>query len=172
MKKLLFLAAFLMALTQTHAQQGIKFPYTYGIHTYILGNQDYVAFYKDCKANGFDYIEVNPGEYGGGSTEEAIYNGSMRTLEAMDEAGVYAWSVHLPYGGSSSDISVIDEESRKKVVANLSNYIRALLPGLPSPALGSPPQCRTGCHGRTPRTTHPERHQVCKRTHRRSQTVR
>lgn len=126
MKKLLFLAAFLMALTQTYAQQGIQFPYTYGIHTYILENQDYVAFYKDCKANGFDYIEVNPGEYGGGSTEEAIYNGSMKTADAMIEAGVYAWSVHLPYGGSSSDISVIDEESRKKVVANLSNYIRAL----------------------------------------------
>lgn len=104
-----------------------NFPSSYGIHTYIIGN-DEQQFYKDCKNEGFEWIEVNPGEYGSGSTVEEIEAGSLATAEMMDAAGVKAWAVHLPYGmaGSPYDICVTNETTRKANVARLINYIKAL----------------------------------------------
>lgn len=117
----------LLSLVAFTAGAQHKFPSAYGIHTYIIGD-DEQQFYHDCKAEGFDWIEVNPGEYGSGSTVDEIVAGSEPTARMMEAAGVKAWSVHLPYGmaGSPYDICVTNETTRQANVARLANYVKAL----------------------------------------------
>lgn len=103
----------------------IKFPYTYGMHTYLKGSgETWKHYFEQMKAHGFQFVEVQPEGYGSGSFEN-IKAGCQSVVNAINEVGLTVWSIHLPYG-NSYDISHVDETKRKSVVESLSTYIRAL----------------------------------------------
>lgn len=97
--------------------------FAYGTGTDLWGGSPSEKDYKEAKALGFDYIELAPGAYGGG-TYEQIISSSQSTKTKLANAGVSVWSIHLPYGGSN-DISVLDENTRLNTIARLKDYIKA-----------------------------------------------
>ena len=111
-----------LSLTET---EGITFPYTYGMHTYLKGgSESWQHYFEQMKAHGFNYVEVQPEGYGSGSAAD-IKSGCEEVVAAIKNVGLTVWSIHLPYG-NSYDISLVNEADRKAVVRNLSTYIRTL----------------------------------------------
>ena len=123
MKNLYLLILFLLCSIGSMAQSAIRFPYNFGVHSYLV-NENPQKFYSDCKAQGIKYIDIDPGEYGYGSYEQIIA-GSQTTKKYMEEYGLATWAIHLPYG-NSFDISTTDENRRREIVESLSDYIKAL----------------------------------------------
>lgn len=113
------------AVSAVDGRDGISFPYTYGMHTYLKGGgETWLHYFEQMKAHGFQYVEVQPEGYGSGSAEN-IEAGCQDVVNAIDKVGLTVWSIHLPYG-NSYDISHVDEAKRKSVVASLTTYIRTL----------------------------------------------
>lgn len=119
----IFLFIILCCVLHVYGQDMIKFPYTYGTNTYLMGDRGQ-AYFDECKDNTFKYIEVQPEGYGSGDYQQIIA-GCSNTKKWIDKAGLKVWSIHLPYG-NSYDVSTTDEEKRQRIVDELTVYIRAL----------------------------------------------
>lgn len=117
-KRCLLLVAVLYGLC------GYAQKFAYGTGTDLWGKPT-LEDYLEAKSLGFDYVELAPSAYGGGSTHEEVVSSSQDMKRQLGEARMKVWSIHLPYGGSN-DISSTDESTRKATVKRMCLYIKAL----------------------------------------------
>jgi len=83
-----------------------------------------VADFTEAKQNGIGYVEVALNQcYRNVSEDEVIPR--MHALKSkIDSAGLKVWSIHLPFS-RTLDISVMDEEDRKRNVDIIAKMIKA-----------------------------------------------
>lgn len=92
--------------------------------TTALWKKPTTADFADAKQNGIEYVEVALNQcYRNVSEDEVIPR--INALKAkIDSAGVKVWSIHLPFS-RTLDISVIDDEVRKRNVDIIARMIKA-----------------------------------------------
>lgn len=92
--------------------------------TTALWKKPVITDFADAKQNGIEYVEVALNQcYRNVSEDEVIPR--INALKAkIDSAGVKVWSIHLPFS-RTLDISVIDDEARKRNVDIIGRMIKA-----------------------------------------------
>ncbi|MGV3509509.1 MAG: TIM barrel protein [Sphingobacteriaceae bacterium] len=121
-KRFLVITLSLVTISLSVLSQNIKVPkrlsigYSTGISNITSEKMSY------AKSVGIDYIETSINGYIDQNTltfklsDEEIIKRVERAKRIADEAGIKVWSIHMPFG-KTIDISLPDENDRKKVVA-------------------------------------------------------
>lgn len=118
MKKIKILSFLLMGLSLPVTAQDRQV----GTTTALWKNPT-VADFMDAKQNGIEYVEVALNQCYRNVAEEEVIPSIYALKSKIDSAGLKVWSIHLPFS-KAMDISVTDEEVRKKNVAFIAEMIK------------------------------------------------
>ncbi|MCD7901820.1 MAG: sugar phosphate isomerase/epimerase [Bacteroides sp.] len=91
--------------------------------TTALWKEPTVTSFLDAKQNGIAYVEVALNQCYRNISEEEVIPKVQALKSKIDSAGLKVWSIHLPFS-RTLDISVSDEEDRKKNVSIIAEMIK------------------------------------------------
>lgn len=92
--------------------------------TTALWKNPTVADFIEAKQNGIEYLEVALNQCYRNVSEDEVIPRISALKEKIDSAGLKVWSIHLPFS-RTLDISVIDDEARKRNVDIIARMIKA-----------------------------------------------
>lgn len=119
MRKLLILGCLFIGLTSPVFAQDIQM----GTST-ALWKKPSTADFTDAKQNGIEYVEVALNQCYRNVSEDEVIPRINAMKSKIDSAGVKVWSIHLPFS-RTLDISVTDDEARKRNVGIIAKMIKA-----------------------------------------------
>lgn len=118
MKKII-LGCLLLGLSGSAIAQNMQM----GTTTALWKNPS-AADFVEAKENGIEYVEVALNQCYRNVSEDEVIPRINALKSKIDSAGVKVWSIHLPFS-RTLDISVIDEEDRKRNVEIIARMIKA-----------------------------------------------
>ncbi|GAB6122416.1 sugar phosphate isomerase/epimerase family protein [Dysgonomonas termitidis] len=119
MRKILILGCLFIGLSFSVIAQNMQMG-----TTTALWEKPITADFADAKENGIEYVEVALNQYYRNVSEDEVIPRINALKAKIDSAGMKVWSIHLPFS-RTLDISVIDDEARKRSVDIIARMIKA-----------------------------------------------
>jgi sugar phosphate isomerase/epimerase len=92
--------------------------------TTALWKKPSVAGFMEARQNGIEYVEVALNQCYRNISEDEVIPRIQDMKSKIDSAGLKVWSIHLPFS-RTLDISVLDDEARKRNVDIIAKMIKA-----------------------------------------------